>query len=336
MAAGHPARLPRRAWLVRIAGSVAFMLLALWGTGLGQVLDRLAGLSGSWLALALVALSASYVIAALRWRIVLRAVDVRVSAYTALRFSFIGLFFNNGLPTGLGGDAVRAWMMGVRTGRRAAVAASVLVDRLAAVWALVGLGLAALALRGGDVPGSVAVGMALATAAVVGGTVALLTPSAAARLARGLARWEPAAAAVLGVGESIGRYRSCRGVIALALALSLAAQLCVAFAAWTLARGLGLDVGPLLLAAVIPIALLATALPTSINGLGVREATFRALLVPAGVAPGDAVAFSLSTVLAAALVSLPGAIWFVMLRARAGAVFETAPHAEPAHPRLNT
>jgi hypothetical protein len=76
-------------------------------------------------------------------------------------------------------------------------------------------------------------------------------------------------------------------------------------------------VGVGLLAACIPVALLATATPTNINGLGVREAVFRVLLVPAGVLPAKAVAFSLMTVIAAAIVSLPGAVAWIVLRHRA-------------------
>ena len=85
-------------------------------------------------------------------------------------------------------------------------------------------------------------------------------------------------------------------------------------AALMLARALGLQIGVGLLVTTIPVALLATATPTSINGLGVREAVFRALLVPAGVAPSRAVAFSLLTVIAGGLVSLPGAAAWVALR----------------------
>jgi uncharacterized membrane protein YbhN (UPF0104 family) len=100
----------------------------------------------------------------------------------------------------------------------------------------------------------------------------------------------------------------------LGFVLSIAAQLCVSLAAWLLARGLGIHVSPLLLTAAIPVALLATVLPTTINGLGVREAVFRALLVPAGVAPATAVGFSLMTAVAGALVSLPGAVLWIATR----------------------
>ena len=100
------------------------------------------------------------------------------------------------------------------------------------------------------------------------------------------------------VGAGLASYAGRRDLLLRAVAISLVAQACVMFAAYALARALGLHVGVGLLATCIPVALLATAAPTTINGLGVRESVFRVLLVPAGVAADRAVAFSLMTVIA--------------------------------------
>jgi hypothetical protein len=113
---------------------------------------------------------------------------------------------------------------------------------------------------------------------------------------------------------SLATYTGRRDLLAAAVAISLAAQGCVILAASMLARSLGLHIGLGLLATTIPVALLATATPTNINGFGIRETVFRALLVPAGVAPALAVAFSLTTVVAGAIVSLPGALAWIALR----------------------
>ena len=306
----------RAGWALRIAGSVAFMALALWGIGVGDVADTIAHIDASWLTVALLALGASSTIAAARWWIVMRAAGIELSPYQTLRLAFIGQFFSNALPTGFGGDAVRIWMAGRRSGRMAAVGASVLVDRLAAVWALVALGLGALVVEGSAIPGEVRVAMVASALAGLAATVLLLGGAPATRLAAALSRWARLGSAVDRVGSSLALYRGRRRALIAALALSLGAQGCVAVAAWSLARGLGVEVSLLVLAAVIPAVLLATTLPASVNGLGVREAAFRGLLVPAGIAPADAVALSLATVAAGALVSLPGALWWLAARGR--------------------
>ncbi len=306
----------RTGWTLRIVGSVAFMALALWGIGVGDVAHSVAHIDGGWLAIALLALGASSTIAAARWWVVLRAAGIELSPYHTLRFAFIGQFFSNALPTGFGGDAVRIWMAGRRAGSLSAVGASVLVDRLAAVWALVALGLGALVVEGSGIPGEVRLAMIVSALAGLVATVLLLGGAPAYRLASALSRWGRLGLAVHRVGSSLALYRGRRRALVAALALSLCAQSCVAFAAWSLARGLGLHVSLLLLAAAIPAVLLATTLPASVNGLGVREAAFRALLVPAGIAPTDAVALSLATVAAGALISLPGAVWWLTARGR--------------------
>jgi hypothetical protein len=48
-------------------------------------------------------------IVALRWHLVLSAATPSPGPAALLKIVFVGLFFNQMLPTGVGGDAVRAW-----------------------------------------------------------------------------------------------------------------------------------------------------------------------------------------------------------------------------------
>src|SRR5438270_1459809 len=81
------------------------------------------------LAGALVALAAASVVAGLRWHLILSAVAPSPGPGILLKVSFVGLFFNQVLPTGVGGDAVRAWRcsrVGIALG---AAIRSILLDR---------------------------------------------------------------------------------------------------------------------------------------------------------------------------------------------------------------
>ncbi len=71
-----------------------------------------------------------------------------------------------------------------------------------------------------------------------------------------------------------------------------------------------------MLAVVIPLVLIATLLPISIAGFGVREGTFVALLGEVGVSAGDATLLSLLSAAALALASLPGGLALVVGGAR--------------------
>ncbi len=166
-------------------------------------------------------------------------------------------------------------------------------------------------------PGVAIVSCVLACVAVVVGSAILLIPAPLRALSRATARWPRVAGPIERVGAGLASYAGKRDLLLRAVAISLVAQACVMFAAYALARALGLHVGIGLLATCIPVALLATAAPTTINGLGVRESVFRVLLVPAGVAADRAVAFSLLTVIATAIISLPGAVAWIAMHRRA-------------------
>lgn len=299
--------------VLRVLVSVAFLLVALRGTGLGDVARELGGARPGWVLVAIAALAVSYVIGAERWHGLVAGLDVPLTRADAARFSWIGLFFTNALPSGFGGDAVRAFMVGRRTNAVGALSASVLVDRLTAVWALVGLGLVGLVASPQTIPSEVRASMIAGAAAVALGSAFLLARTPLRLLSR-LDRPAVAGRAARSIDAALATYRDRPRLLARAFVLSVGAQACVAIETWALARALGIDAGMLLLASVVPVALLATAVPTSINGLGVRETVFRALLVPAGVAADGAVALSLATVAVGAIVSLPGAVLWLATR----------------------
>ncbi|MFZ1907988.1 MAG: lysylphosphatidylglycerol synthase domain-containing protein, partial [Burkholderiales bacterium] len=80
------------------------------------------------------------------------------------------------------------------------------------------------------------------------------------------------------------------------------------------ARAYGVDASLRLWVSIVPLAVIASALPISINGWGVREATIVALAAPMGVSAPEALLVSLTIGALNMIASLPGAL--VMLRAR--------------------
>src|ERR1700730_6784495 len=61
------------------------------------------------LAAGALALLATSPFSALRWHVVLSAETISPGPWTLLKIVLVGLFFNQVLPSGVGGDAVRAW-----------------------------------------------------------------------------------------------------------------------------------------------------------------------------------------------------------------------------------
>ncbi|MHC4912448.1 MAG: lysylphosphatidylglycerol synthase transmembrane domain-containing protein [Planctomycetota bacterium] len=68
-------------------------------------------------------------IVALRWWLLLRSQSIFIKFSASVRLHFLGLFYNNFLPSSVGGDVVRAWYVTRHTDKRFEAALSVFVDR---------------------------------------------------------------------------------------------------------------------------------------------------------------------------------------------------------------
>jgi glycosyltransferase 2 family protein len=91
-----------------------------------------------FLALAFVFGLSALMLTFLRWYILVRAVDLPFRLADAIRLGFIGFFFNTLMPGSVGGDAIKAWFLAhEQTSRRTTAVATVIMDRVIALWALV-------------------------------------------------------------------------------------------------------------------------------------------------------------------------------------------------------
>jgi uncharacterized membrane protein YbhN (UPF0104 family) len=322
----------------RIAESVWFRLSVTVGL-LGLVLvevdwraavDQLNDDEWRWFLGAVALIDVAFLMGAVRWFRLLRGAGLEVPFGLALRAYFIGMFSNNFLPTGFGGDATRALIVGRSRSRMTAAFTSVLVDRLSSVACLILIGWIALAVDPGAIPGSLTTGFAAVTAfgaiACAIGTLALLGAARRshripARLLRSLSEGRRTLAAY-------GRQPS---LIGWALVLGVAFQLLTVTASWLLAQSIGADLPFALLAVAAPIVLLATVLPISIAGFGVREGSYVVLLGTVGVSHTDATLISLLTGVSIAAASLLGAVALIAPAGRRTAV-PAPPCSPPGHP----
>jgi glycosyltransferase 2 family protein len=106
---------------------------------LGRAAEIISRVSLPLLAAAVVALSVANLVLAWRWHLILSAQAPSPGPATLLKIVFIGLFFNQVLPTGVGGDAVRVWRchkLGIGLG---AAIRSILLDRACGYLVLVAL-----------------------------------------------------------------------------------------------------------------------------------------------------------------------------------------------------
>src|SRR4051812_24108588 len=169
--------------LLRIAVSLALLYLALRGINFAAIQVRLSQINIGWIMLALAITIFQILLGALRWREVSALCGAPLTDLQAFRYNMIGAFFNQTLPSSIGGDAVRLWLIGrTGVGWRAA-SYSILTDRAVGLIALALIIVASLPWSYGMIPdenGRLALVLvdAAALAAGVGFLVAGYLPAA--------------------------------------------------------------------------------------------------------------------------------------------------------------
>lgn len=81
-------------------------------------------------ALALGLSTAGQILVAFRWWLLLRSQSISIPFLSAVRLLFLGLFYNNFMPSSVGGDLLRAWYVTKHTNKRFEAALCVFVDRI--------------------------------------------------------------------------------------------------------------------------------------------------------------------------------------------------------------
>jgi glycosyltransferase 2 family protein len=281
----------------------------------GQQLGRL---NYGWLAAAILILIAQLALGALRWqRIVLHGEAPDAPPFTiarALRYGFIAGFFNQTLPSTVGGDAVRIWLLGRDQGDWRVATYSVLIDRMVGVLALASLVIVCL-------PWSFAlIGNTAGRSAllVVGfGSIG----ACAVFLALGFIHWrwlerwwltrQLAAAAAMA-----RRVFASASSAAPIVVYSLIIHAMSASAAWCLAKSVAAPLGwseALLLA--LPVLLIAT-IPLSIAGWGTRETAMILAFGYAGLPESTGLIVSVLFGIAAFAAGLVGGVIWILDRGR--------------------
>jgi len=134
MSNSRPKKNSRLFLIVRIAVVVCGITWGIWWVSRGQrwqkLRDIFAGMNPWLFAAALAIFVISQIILAMRWWLLLRTQDIRIHFGAAVRLHFLGLFYNNFMPSSVGGDLVRAWYVTHHTPKKFAGALSVFVDRV--------------------------------------------------------------------------------------------------------------------------------------------------------------------------------------------------------------
>lgn len=258
------------------------------------------------------------IVQAWRWHLIARVLHVQFGLRRAVRINFVGAFFNQILPSSVGGDVVRIYELhkcGVPLGRAFNCIA---IDRIAAMLTMVALvvgGMIALGPRITSMQVNVILAELGASAVVALALLLLLDKLPIPRRLGGLA---PVKALVKIASDARSVFLSC-GIILPVIVVSLLIHIAVGMVFWMLGRHSGLGVDLTMCVVLVPLALLFTILPISLAGWGMREGV---IVVAFGFAGGNTIAALATSMLigaAFAVAALPGALlWLTRSRLRVG------------------
>ena len=276
--------------LLKVTVSGLLLYLALNWVNIGTVASRLSRIQPTWLILGVLALVGQVALTTMRWKIIIARCGAEFTYSRLFRISMIGAFFNQTLPSSVGGDAIRVWLLHKQANWRVATY-SVLLDRVVGVMALATLVLACLpwTLRlVADPIGRIAL-IVIGTGSIGAGLVFLALASHRLHF---LQHWTPTRHLAAAASVATALIRTPRSLVAIA-ALSIASHFTTAICAWCAARSVGADMTLLYsLFLVLPVALVSI-VPISIAGWGLREGAMVAAFAYAGLPQSDGLVVSI-------------------------------------------
>jgi len=301
----------------KLAVSAALLALLFSRVDVGKLWANARQASLAWIAVALGVYTITVLASVWRWWLLLEAQDVSMPFHALFASMSVALFFNNFLPSNIGGDVVRVADTAKVARSKTLAATVVLADR---TMGMMGLVLVA------------ASGVTLVTSA--GRTPLPIWPAwlwagfAAGMLVGGLMLWSPGGVGWLlrplivlhpewvtgrigSITATLQRFRSHLGAVVTCFAGAVFVQLMTVTFGWAVARALGIHIGAFDLAVVIPLAGVVQMIPVSVNGFGVREAMYSLYFTRIGLPIESAILLSLTSTALVMLYSLTGAAVYI-------------------------
>jgi uncharacterized membrane protein YbhN (UPF0104 family) len=285
---------------IKILISAALLYFSLRKVNVTDLASRINIASLGWVGLAIAVTFLQIFVGVLRWRVISAECGAPLATQQAMRFNLIGSFFNQTLPSSIGGDAVRLWLVARGGAGWRAATYSIFVDRAIGLIALAIIIVASLPWSYnliGDPHGRSAL-LFVDFAALAGGVGFLVLGKLPWPWLR---RWWGThhlhACSVIANRVIFSRQRG-PGIAVLSVLVHVLAVVM----AWCVVQSIAAPVMFGQIFQLIPPVMLITMLPISIAGWGVREATMGLAFGYAGLITNEGVNVSL----------LFGAVYFIV------------------------
>jgi uncharacterized membrane protein YbhN (UPF0104 family) len=271
-----------------------------------------------WLTVAMAVYFVTVLVSVWRWALLLTAQHVPLPSGQLFGSYLVALFFNNFLPSNIGGDVVRIGATAKATRSKTLATTIVLADRAMGLLGLVlvaacgttmavsASGQAALPLRPSWLWAAFLFG-------VVSAVVALGWPAIVGRLLKPLTVFHPEwiGGRIESLTAALARFTQSPGALLTCFSAAAFVQLATVLFYLAVAYSLKVRISVWDLAVLVPVSGVVQMLPVSLNGFGVREATFTFYFTRISLPIESALLLSLCATGLVMLFSLTGAAVYV-------------------------
>lgn len=263
---------------LRIGISLVFLALLFWvgRKEFPEIAKVLKSANISLFVLAVLLNIIAIFIIAVRFKKILSVQGLNLNLREAVYLNFIGLFFNNFLPTSVGGDLVKAYYATRKTTKKLETFSSVFFDRF---FGFLSIGLLAflgiIFLNRSIKDKSLLWGSVIFLALVFSIFIIFLNKRLAKAVFSRLLNFPVfrEGSKLRRLYNAINAYKEHKAIIAQLIGISLVAQMISVAAIYVIIKSLSQDISFLYLFLIVPLVSVASMMP-SINGLGIREGAY--------------------------------------------------------------
>lgn len=302
--------------VTKISISVLLVVVLVYKVGWENLVTQFRAVNPTLLTASVLIILVSNVLQAWQWRILLAAQDIHLPWSQVIVVYFAGIFFNNFLPANIGGEILKIYDVGRKTGNRRAVFAATFFDRLMGMLVLGALAVLfsffALHISELDAVFLMVGGFFLL---IMGGTFALLNQRSSqfmVDLFNFLTR-HIVARQIQAIRDAIFLYNDKIVLLRWLGLLSLVIQFLRIIVHYVIALALGItNISLIYFLIFIPILGVLMLMPISISGFGVREWAGMLLFASVGVPAAQAVSIEFIAGVANLVAALLGGIVFLV------------------------
>lgn len=283
--------------LIKISVTILLMGYLLWSVDLRGMARSLENMNPVYLAAIYLTFIPGTLISAFKWMLLLKAQGINRPHFTRLWGLYhIGIFFSNFLPTEVGGDVIRSYIVGKESGKQTESLAAVAMERITGLMAVVFYGVLGLFLnwRLADDLNLTYLIFAI-TAMMAACSFIGLNRNLAKRIKQKLSFpvFNRMMEKLTSLYEAIYLYKTNVKQFVIVIGISLIFQLYAIWFNFAIMKCMNIDLSFLCMIFIVPVITIIGLVPITINSIGIREGAFVFLFAQLGVSDEKSLALAL-------------------------------------------